>query len=90
MPDVQFTRHLRVHFPELRDVDVPGRSLAEVVQALDDLHPGLAAYLVDDQGALRKHVNIFVNDRLLDDRKGLRDRVAPGDRVFIMQALSGG
>ena len=90
MPDVQFTRHLRVHFPALRDVDVPGGSLAEVVRALDDLHPGLAAYLVDDQGALRKHVNIFVNDRLLDDRKGLTDRVGPGDRVFIMQALSGG
>ena len=61
-----------------------------LVRALDDLHPGLAAYLVDDQGALRKHVNIFVNDQLLDDRKGLADRVGPGDRVFIMQALSGG
>lgn len=90
MPSVQFTRHLRVHFPELRDVDVPGQSLAEVVRALDDLQPGLAAYLVDDQGTLRKHVNIFVNDQLLSDRKGLADRVGPGDRVFIMQALSGG
>jgi molybdopterin synthase sulfur carrier subunit len=90
MPTVQCTRHLRLHFPDLEDVEVPGGSLAEVVCALDGLHPGLAAYLLDERGALRKHVNIFVNEKLLSDRKSLGDRVAPGDRVFIMQALSGG
>jgi len=87
---VQFTRHLRLHFPELADVEVPGGSLAAIVRALDEMHPGLGGYLVDEQGALRKHVNIFVNDQLLSDRKGLTDSVAPRDRVFIMQALSGG
>lgn len=90
MPTVQFTRHLRLHFPALEDVEVPGQSLAQIVRALDEMHPGLADYLVDEQGALRRHVNIFVNDELLSDRKGLGDPVAPRDRVFIMQALSGG
>lgn len=90
MPAVQCTRHLRLHFPDLEDVEVPGGSLAEVVRALDAMHPGLAGYLLDDRGALRKHVNIFVNEKLLSDRQSLGDRVAPGDRVFIMQALSGG
>jgi molybdopterin converting factor small subunit len=90
MPSVQFTRHLAVHFPRIRDVEVPGESLAEVVSALDLLHPGLAGYLVDEQGSLRRHVNIFVNDQLVRDRTSLKDKVAPGDRVFIMQALSGG
>jgi len=90
LPNVQFTRHLGMHFPGLASVEVEGRSLAEIVRALDGLHPGLAAYLVDDQGTLRKHVNIFVNGQLLTDRSGLRDAVGPGDQVFIMQALSGG
>jgi DNA-binding transcriptional ArsR family regulator len=90
MASVQCTRHLRLHFPDLEDVEVPGESLAQVVRALDGLHPGLADYLLDERGALRKHVNIFVNDGLLRDRRSLSDRVAPGDRVFIMQALSGG
>ena len=69
---------------------VPGDSLAEVVRSLDERCPGLAAYLVDDRGELRRHVNIFVNEEILEDRKGLSDRVTGTDRVFVMQALSGG
>jgi molybdopterin converting factor small subunit len=90
MPRVRFTRHLLLHFPDLREADVAGATLAEVVGALDREHPGIAGYLVDDRGALRKHVNIFVNDELLRDRAGLSDPVSERDRVFIMQALSGG
>lgn len=90
MARVQFTRHLRLHFPALADVDVPGRTLAEIVERLDELHPGLRGYLVDDRGALRMHVNLFVNEEILRDRAGLTDPVSDGDRVFVMQALSGG
>jgi molybdopterin synthase sulfur carrier subunit len=90
MASVQCTRHLRLHFPDLEDVEVPGGSLAQIIRALDGMHPGIADYLLDERGALRRHVNIFVNERLLSDRRSLTDRVAPGDRVFIMQALSGG
>jgi hypothetical protein len=87
---VQFTRHLNLHFPELRDVDVEGGTVAEIMDALDRLHPGLAAYLVDDRGALRPHVNVFINEELLTDRTSLSDPVGPSDRLFVMQALSGG
>lgn len=90
MPDVRFTQHLRIHFPDLEDGEVAGSNLADLVRELDRLHPGLAAYLVDDHGSLRQHVNIFVNEQLLADRVKLGDPIGPGDRVFIMQALSGG
>jgi molybdopterin converting factor small subunit len=87
---VRFTRHLRLHFPDLRDGDFEAGTLAELVRALDGRWPGLAGYLVDERGALRKHVNVFVNGELLEDRAGLGDRIAAGDEVFVMQALSGG
>jgi molybdopterin converting factor small subunit len=90
VPQVSFTRHLRIHFPRLEDLQVDAGTLAEVVEELDRRHPGLAAYLVDDRGSLRPHVNLFVNDEVLTDRVGLSDRVGDGDRVFVMQALSGG
>ena len=90
MPLVRFTRHLRVHFPDLEDGHVDGGTLADVVAALDARYPGLRDYLVDERGSLRRHVNLFVNEDVLVDRAALTDPVGPGDRVFVMQALSGG
>jgi len=91
MPSVNFTTHLQRFFPTLRQGTVAdGQSVAEVIRSLENQHPGLAAYIVDERGALRKHVNIFVNDELVTDREGLKDVVGQNTRVFIFQALSGG
>jgi hypothetical protein len=90
MPHVQCTGHLRRFFPDLGDESVEGYTVAEVISALDRLHPGIAAYIVDERGALRTHVNIFVANELIRDRIHLTDPVDSDDRVFILQALSGG
>ena len=90
MPAVKFTNHLQRFFPGLKEVAVEGHTVAEVVIALDHLYPGLADYLVDERGALRKHVNIFIGDELIYDRERLQDAVDDKSRVFIFQALSGG
>ncbi len=90
MPRIKFTRNLARFFPDLKEIDVEGETVAEVIAALDRRYPGLAAYLLDDQGALRQHVNIFLGEELIRDRTTLQDRVSPEDRVYIFQALSGG
>jgi molybdopterin converting factor small subunit len=90
MPRVKFTRNLDRFFPGLKEVTSDGQTVAAVVATLDADHPGLAAYLLTDQGALRQHVNIFVGDSLIHDRVTLSDPVGPDDRVYIFQALSGG
>ncbi len=90
MVRVKFTSHLYKFFPGLTELQLEANTIAEVVAALDDLFPGLAAYIVDDVGALRKHVNIFIGDSLIYDRQTLGDKVKSGDLVFVMQALSGG
>lgn len=91
MPAVKFTTHLEKFFPGVtQSVTVQARTVAEAVTALDRQFPGLAAYLVDDQGALRKHVNIFVDDSLILDRQRLSDPLTDSNRVYVFQALSGG
>jgi sulfur-carrier protein len=90
MPRVSFTRHLQRFFPALKEAEVPGRTVREVVDELDRLHPGLASYIVDETGRLRRHVNIFIGDEPIRDRAQLGDHVGDSDRVFILQALSGG
>lgn len=89
---VELTQHLPTLFPCLGrgPLHVEAATVAEVVAALEGLAPGIAFYLCDERGRLRRHVNIFVEGELLVDRQRLSDRLDPNARVFIAQALSGG
>jgi molybdopterin converting factor small subunit len=87
---VRFTSGLRRFFPDLREITLEAATVADLVAALDRYHPGLSAYIVDERGTLRKHVNIFVNDSMIQDRQALSDTLAADSRVFVVQALSGG
>jgi len=90
MARVKCTGHLRRFFPDLTEVELEGTTVAAVVQELNRLYPGIAAYIVDEHGALRKHVNIFIGEEPILDRLGLQDALDANAQVFILQALSGG
>jgi len=89
---VEWTSHLKTHFPVLGSEPLPlaGSTVAEVIANLDQRAPGIGFYVCDELGRLRKHVNIFVDGEMIVDRKRLSDRLSEGTRVLIMQALSGG
>lgn len=91
MAQVKFTRHLVRFFPDLESpTAVSGSTVAELITNLEAQYPGLAAYIVDERGTLRKHVNIFLRGDLVQDRQTLQEAVEPNDDVYIFQALSGG
>jgi sulfur-carrier protein len=92
MPTVEMTRHLYQFFPALenRTIRVPAGSVAEILRAINEIAPGFTDYVLDDHGALRRHVNVCVNDTIVIDRKTLSDHVPDEGVVYIFQALSGG
>ncbi|MCP5017499.1 MAG: MoaD/ThiS family protein [Ketobacter sp.] len=92
MPNVEMTSHLYRFFPQLKDrvIAVSAGSVADVLRAVDDIAAGFSDYVLDERGALRRHVYISINNVALVDRKTLSDQVACDDTVFIFQALSGG
>lgn len=92
MVQVELTRHLRALFPALptMPLSLDAATVAEVISKLDGLAPGIAFYICDELGRLRRHVNIFVDEDMLFDRKALSDPLKHDSRVFIAQALSGG
>lgn len=90
MPQVRFTSALSAFFPGLKPMEVKGNTVREIMDQLAAQFSGFDRYILDEKGALRKHVNIFVNQALIHDRVGLTDPVALNDEVFIIQALSGG
>jgi sulfur-carrier protein len=92
MPTVEMTAHLYRFFPALehRKITVPAGSVAEILRAVNDIAPGFIDYVLDERGALRRHVNLCINDAMVVDRKTLTDRVPEHGTLFIFQALSGG
>lgn len=90
MVTVQFTPALRRFFPSLQTIDVNGETVRDVLNEVDNHYPGMKAYLVDDQGSLRQHVNIFVGGVRILDEAELSESIQPGEEIFVMQALSGG
>jgi sulfur-carrier protein len=92
MVQVHLTRHLFAFFPHLdqRTLEVDATDVAGVIRALESRAPGIGFYLCDERGRLRPHVNVFIGNAIIRDRRQLSDPVTAGDRVSILQALSGG
>ncbi len=79
------SRHLTCPPQEVSGKTV-GAALAQVFQK----NPNLRGYLLDDQGQVRKHVAIFLNQHMLKDRRGLSDPLAADDEIHVLQSLTGG
>lgn len=90
MPTIKFTANLKRFYPELSEIEMDSLDLNEILDELESRFKGLKDYVVDEQGQLRKHVNIFIGDELIQDRIKLSDAVKPTDEIYIIQALSGG
>jgi len=71
-------------------VEVEPGSLADVIKALDAAHPGFQDRLLDEQGQLRRFVNVFVDDDDVRYLDGLATEVPNGQTVSIIPAVAGG
>jgi sulfur carrier protein ThiS len=89
MVTVEFASSLRRHV-ECPPQSVAAGSLRTVLEAALAAAPDLAPYVFDDQRCIRKHVAVFINQTLVMDRQHLEQTLKDGDRVLVIQALTGG
>lgn len=89
MPKVVFTSHLERRVG-CSSASVPGQTVREALDSVFAEHATARSYVLDDQGALRKHVAIFVGGTSIRDRIHLSDPVPDDGQIYVMQALSGG
>ena len=90
MPMVKFTYALKRFFPGLKNTEASGDTLKKIIDEMESCYPGVRKYVLNDQGMLRQHVNIFIDGELIKDRKILSDPFHTSSEIYIMQALSGG
>jgi sulfur-carrier protein len=89
VPHLAFTPNL-ARLLTVPEGDVAGATVREVLETAFATRPEVRGYVLDDQGALRRHVMVFVDGVQVKDRLTLDDPVGPSGEVFVMQALSGG
>ena len=74
----------------LPDVSVSARTVRDALAELERTHPRLYRGVCDETGAVRRHVNLFVNSDNVKDGAGLDTPLANGDVLTILPAVSGG
>jgi len=66
--------------------EVAGTDVQAVLRGLEDLHPSVAGWILDERGTIRRHINVFVNGERVDQRAA----IAATDRVEVLPAITGG
>lgn len=89
MAKVVFTPNIQRHVA-CPETEAPGATVREVLNAVFAANPAARGYVLDDQSALRRHMAVFVDGRIIKDRETLSDPVNEASSIYVFQALSGG
>ena len=90
MPTVHLPAALSGYAAGQRHLDVAGTTVGTVLAALGQAYPGVGQRVLDEQGTLRRHVNVFVNGESIRYLDGVGTPVGDADEVWILPAVSGG
>ncbi|MFA6110606.1 MAG: ubiquitin-like small modifier protein 1 [Candidatus Latescibacterota bacterium] len=71
-------------------VEVTAATVSELLAALEAAHPGMAEKLLDENGAVRRYVNLYVNDEDIRFLQGMATPLVDGDAIAIVPAIAGG
>ena len=85
--NVRIPDPLRSYTGQAKVVEASGATIDAVLRDLEHHYPGIRFRMVDEQGSLRRHMKVYLNDEAVRD---LDTPVRDQDEITIMQALSGG
>jgi molybdopterin converting factor small subunit len=83
---VRLRAPLRQRAGDRAEHEVDGATVVELLRALEQAHPELAGWILDERGRLRRHINVYVNGERRDPEGG----VSADDAVDVLPAISGG
>ena len=90
MATIHLPTALRKYCGGAADLPVSATTVRAALEELQRSRPSLPRNICDETGAVRRHLNVFVNSDHMRDRQGLDTALAPGDVVTILAAVSGG
>jgi molybdopterin converting factor small subunit len=90
MPTVRFPAVMKYYVDNQVEFFVPASTAREVLDQVIEQYPAIKFHLVDSEGNLRKHFNVFVNGTHIRDLQGMDTRLRREDKVILMASAAGG
>lgn len=90
MATIHIPSPLRRYTNGQNKVETNGSNIRELIDNLEAQYPGVKTRLCDDNGQIKRYVNIFVNDEEIRTLQGPDTTVADKDKVSIIPAMAGG
>jgi molybdopterin converting factor small subunit len=90
MPTVRFPAVMKYYVNNQTELFVPATTVKELVTKVVEQYPSVKFHLVDAQGDLRKHFNVFVNGTHIRDLNEMNTPLKDDDKVILMASAAGG
>lgn len=90
MSSIRIPTPLRTYTDGEKEVQVSGKTVAEVMRQLTRQYPSVRTHIFDEGEQLRPYVNVFLNDENIRNLEGAQTPVGEGDRLMIIPSIAGG
>ena len=90
MPIVRFPAAMKYYVNNQTEFFVPASTVKELVEQVIEAYPSIKFHLVDGEGKLRRHFNVFVNGTHVRDLEGMHTPLKEQDQVILMVSAAGG
>ena len=90
MPTVRFPAVMKYYVNNQAEFSVPAATVRELIDKITEQYPSIRTHLVDADGNLRRHFNVFVNGTHIRDVAGMDTPLRDEDRVILMASAAGG
>jgi len=90
MPTVRFPAVMKYYVNNQSEFSISASTASELIEKIINEYPSVRFHLVDSEGKLRRHFNIFINGTHIRDLKGMETSLNEEDKVILMASAAGG
>ena len=90
MPTLTLPALMKYYVNDLSEIKVSGSTVSQAINDLTTQYPTIKPHIMDNQGRLRRHVNLFINKENIKNLNGLDTPIEESDLIILMPSITGG
>jgi len=90
MPKLTLPALMKYYVNDLSEVQITGSTVSQAINDLTSQYPAIKPHIIDNQGRLRRHVNLFINKENINNLNGLDTSIEESDIIILMPSITGG